>query len=330
MTGHFPPSQEPVAITVTHLVDELVRRGHRPLVLTTGVGPATYRGVRVVRVREGDAAAVTRELAGYRPDLVHVADPSVLGLAALASAHRLGVPAVVTHHSVAPGHVADWLGRHGVPTLAWRSGVDTDLYRPEMRSPELSGKWSKRGRLLVVGHVGAVDRPRVRRRLVELGRLPGVCLVAVRATAGAESLRAKVPGAKVLGDVSGIDLAHAVASYDVLVQPRRKELDCHGVRRALASGVPVVGFAAGGVPDLVTHGVNGLLVDPRQPHGMRDAVASLVGDPGLVTRLAGPARGSVSGRTWADAVDELLVHWAAAIAPALSPAGAASRSPAAS
>ncbi len=287
MTGHFPPSQEPVAITVTHLVDELVRRGHRPLVLTSGVGPASYRGVRVVRVRERDAAALTRELAGYRPDLVHVADPRVLGLVALASAHRLGVPAVVTHHSVAPGHVADWLGRHGVPTLPWRSGVDTELYRPEMRSPTLSEKWSKRG------------------------RLPGVRLVAVRAAAGAESLRAKVPGAKVLGDVSGIDLAHAVASYDVLVQPCRKELDCHGVRRALASGVPVVGFAAGGVPDLVTHGVNGLLVDPRQPHGMRDAVASLIRDPGLVTRLAGPARASVAGRTWTHAVDELLAeHWA--------------------
>ena len=319
MTGHFPPSQEPVAITVTHLVDELVRRGHRPLVLTAGVGPASYRGVRVVRVREGDAAAVTRELVGYRPDLVHVADPRLLGLVALASAHRLGVPAVVTHHSVAPGHVADWLGRHGVPTLPWRSGVDTDLYRPEMRSPALSEKWSTRGRLLVVGHVGAVDRPRVRRRLAEVGRLTGVRLVAVRATAGAESLRAKVPGAKVLGDVSGIDLAHAVASYDVLLQPRRKELDCHGVRRALASGVPVVGFAAGGVPDLVTHGVNGLLVDPRQPHGMRDAVASLVGDPGLVTRLAGPARASVSGRTWTHAVDELLaVHWAGLLPPRAS------------
>ena len=49
MTGHFPSPQEPVATTVTHLVDELVRRGHRPLVLTTGVGPASYRGVRVCR-----------------------------------------------------------------------------------------------------------------------------------------------------------------------------------------------------------------------------------------------------------------------------------------
>ena len=153
----------------------------------------------------------------------------------------------------------------------------------------------------------------------------------LRPLLGADVLREKVPGAKVLGDICGVDLAHAVASYDVLVQPRRKELDCHGVRRALACGVPVVGFAAGGVPDLVTHGVNGLLVDPRHRHGMRDAVAALVRDPGLVTRLAGPARASVSDRTWADAVDELLaVHWAAAVSPPLSPEGAAVRSPAAS
>ena len=244
---------------------------------------------------------------------MHVADPRMLGMLALRAAHRLGAPAVVTHHSVAPGHVADWLARRGSPTLDWRSGVDTDLFRPEMRTPALSEKWSRHGQLLVVGHVGPVDRPRVARRLVEVGRVPGVRLVAVRAGAGAERLRAKVPGAKVLGDMSGVDLAHAVASYDVLVQPRRKELDCHGVRRALASGVPVIGYAAGGVPDLVTHGVNGLLVDPAQPHGLREAVASLVRDPALVTRLGGRARDSVLGRTWTDAVDDLLEQWSAAV-----------------
>jgi phosphatidylinositol alpha 1,6-mannosyltransferase len=164
--------------------------------------------------------------------------------------------------------------------------------------------------------VGPVDRPNVRRRLVDVGRLPGVRLVVVRAGDGADQLRRQVPGAKVLGDISGVDLAHAVASYDVLVQPRKKELDCHAVRRALASGVPVVGLATGGITDVVADGVNGLLVDPDHPHALRDGVDRLLRHPDLRARLAERARDSVAVRTWADAVDELLeVHWSAVARP---------------
>jgi phosphatidylinositol alpha 1,6-mannosyltransferase len=342
VTGTFTPSQEPVATTVKHLVDELVRRGHRPLVLTTGVGPATYRGVRVVRLRDGDGPAAARELEQYLPDLVHVADPRLLGTVALRAAHRLGLPTVVSHHSSGTGVLGEWasakvagratrtlasslplrerLETAGVPTALWRSGVDTELYRPEMRSPTLVDSWSRSGRCLVVGHVGPVDGPNVQRRLAEVAALTGVRLVAVRAGEGAERLRSRVPGAKVLGDVSGVDLAHAVASYDVLVQPRRKEQDCHGVRRGLASGVPVVGLDTGGVTDLVAHGVNGLLGDPQRPHALRDAVARLRDEPALRDGLALRARDSAT-RTWADAVDELLgVHWAAVL-PELAHSG---------
>jgi phosphatidylinositol alpha 1,6-mannosyltransferase len=266
---------------------------------------------------------------------VHVADPRLLGTVALRAANRLDVPTVVSHHAAGTGVLGEWasaklagrssrtlasslalqarLSSAGVPAALWRSGVDTELYRPEMRSPTLVDSWSRSGRCLVVGHVGPVDRPNVQRRLAEISGLNGVRLVAVRADQGAERLRARAPGAKVLGDVSGVDLAHAVASYDVLVQPRKKEQDCHGVRRALACGVPVVGLATGGVTDLVAHGVNGLLADPQQPHALRDAVVRLRDHRGLRDALASRARDSVT-RTWADAVDELVgVHWAAVL-----------------
>lgn len=333
VTGAFPPSQEPVATTVKHLVDEAVRRGHRPLVLAPGLGPASYRGVRIVRTRPNDVATLSRELDAFRPDLVHVADPRLVGPAPLRVARRLGLPTVVSIHSAGSGRVGDWWGslaaagadrtlvtclaaqerlaRAGVAADLWRPGVDADLFDPSMRSAPLVDKWSRGGRL-VVGHIGPVDKPNVLRRLVAVGRLPGVRLVVVRAGTGADRLRAKVPGAKVLGDITGVDLAHAVASYDVLVQPRKKDLDCHGVRRALASGVPVVGLATGGITDLVADGVNGLLLDPDQPHALCAGVERLRGDPGLRARLAGRARESVAVRTWADAVDELVeVHWAA-------------------
>lgn len=337
VSGAFPPSTEPVATTVKQLVDEAVRRGWEPLVIAPGVGPASYRGVRVVRVRPNDTDTIAAELEAFRPELVHVADPRLLGPAPLRAARRVGLPTVVSHHSAGTGRIGDWRGAvaaggadrtlvtclaarqrlaaAGVLADLWRPGVDADLFHASMRSPALVERWARDGRL-VVGHVGPVDKRHVLRRLVDVGGLPGIRLVAVRAGDGADRLRRKVPGAKVLGDLSGVDLAHAIASYDVLVQPRRKELDCHAVRRALASGVPVVGLASGGVTDVVADGVNGLLVDPDHPHALRDGVDRLRRKPELRARLADRSRESVALRSWADSVDELVeVHWSAVLRP---------------
>ncbi|MCW2758865.1 MAG: glycosyl transferase, group 1 [Nocardioidaceae bacterium] len=337
VTGAFPPSREPVATTVKHLVDEAVRHGHRPLVLAPGVGPASYRGVPVVRIRGGDTSAIRRELAALGPDVVHVADPRLAGPQAVRVARQLGLPTVVSQHSVGEGPVPPWWKRGattdadltlatclwaldrldaGSPpgrTSLWRPGTDTDLYCPAMRDERLVEHWS-RGRDLVVGHVGDVSRPRVVRRLAAIAELPGVRLVVLRAGPGAERFRARVPGAKVSGDLSGVDLAHALASLDVLVVPRRKELDCHTARRALASGVPVVGVAGGGVTDVVADGVNGLVVRADDEYGVPAAVARLRRDPELRARLGSRARAGVVTRTWADAYDELVaVHWASVL-----------------
>lgn len=337
VTGAFPPSHEPVSTLTKHLLDEAVRHGHQSLVLAPGLGPSTYRGLRVARMRSGDAAGITRELTAYGPDLVHVADPRLAGTTALRVARRMGLPTVASHHSLGSGPLSEWrrplastgadrslvtclfaqagLRESGEPAELWRPGTDLDLYAEAMRSDALVDRWA-RGRSgkhrLVVGYVGPVDRPNVVRRLVEIAELPGVRLVVVRASAGVEKLRARVPDAKVLGNMSGVDLAHAVASFDVLVQPRKKDLDGHDVRRALASGVPVLGFATGGVTDLVAHRVNGMLVDPDRRHALSAAVKRLRDDPELRGSLASRARESLAGRTWADAYEELVeVHWTA-------------------
>ena len=44
------------------------------------------------------------------------------------------------------------------------------------------------------------------------------------------------------------------------------------VLEAAAAGVPVVASRVGGIPDLVDHGVNGLLFDPHDPGSIRENV----------------------------------------------------------
>ena len=50
---------------------------------------------------------------------------------------------------------------------------------------------------------------------------------------------------------------------------------------AMACGLPVVSTSAGGIPELVTHGVNGFLTAPGDVAGIENQIASLLDSPDL-------------------------------------------------
>ena len=52
----------------------------------------------------------------------------------------------------------------------------------------------------------------------------------------------------------------------------------------------MVGTAVGGIPDLVTHGRNGLLVPARDPEALADALVRVLEDRELAEQLARGAR----------------------------------------
>jgi glycosyltransferase involved in cell wall biosynthesis len=59
---------------------------------------------------------------------------------------------------------------------------------------------------------------------------------------------------------------------------------------AYAAGRPVVASRWRSIPEIVEHGVSGLLVEPRDAADLARALASLAGDPALAARLADGAR----------------------------------------
>ncbi|MBV9832572.1 MAG: glycosyltransferase, partial [Marmoricola sp.] len=122
-------------------------------------------------------------------------------------------------------------------------------------------------------------------------------------------------GAKVVPAASDVEQAACLASFDVLLQPRKREVYSPGVLDALASGVPVVAFDTGTAGDVVRHERNGLLVGAdRGGKAFGRAVSRLAASPDLLYTLAANARDSVIGRTWDDAVAELLdVHYPRAV-----------------
>jgi glycosyltransferase involved in cell wall biosynthesis len=65
---------------------------------------------------------------------------------------------------------------------------------------------------------------------------------------------------------------------------------------AMAAGAPVVATAVSGIPELVEHEVNGLLVEPDDPQALADALLRLHDDPELTRRLTENARATVRER----------------------------------
>jgi glycosyltransferase involved in cell wall biosynthesis len=65
---------------------------------------------------------------------------------------------------------------------------------------------------------------------------------------------------------------------------------------AMAMAVPVVSTNISGIPEMIDDGVHGLLVEPRNPQALADALRSVLTDPELHARLARAGRERICER----------------------------------
>jgi glycosyltransferase involved in cell wall biosynthesis len=86
------------------------------------------------------------------------------------------------------------------------------------------------------------------------------------------------------------DVPTLLAAADLFVLASHHEGLPVALMEALASGLPVVATAVGGVPEAVHDGVEGVLVPAGQPDTLADAVLALVADPGSRARMGRAAR----------------------------------------
>jgi phosphatidylinositol alpha 1,6-mannosyltransferase len=354
VTESFLPQVNGVTNSVLRILEHFRERGHDAMVVAPGDGPAEYAGAPVVRVpavplpvyRSFPIALPTRQvehaLREFRPDVVHLASPTVLGAMGAVAAQRLDVPSVAVFQSDLPAFVRryrlavtapaawswlQWIHRHAALTLApssvvaweleqrgfapvarWARGVDVDRFNPVHRSELMRRHIAPRGEV-VVGYVGRLAAEKQVDRLLRLADLPGTRLVIVGDGPLRARLERRLTRARFLGFRTGGDLSATVASLDVFVHPGEAETFCQAVQEALASGVPVVAPAAGGPIDLVRHGVNGWLFPSGRPDLLRGAVAELATDASTRVVMGRAARASVEGRTWPELGDELLGHY---------------------
>lgn len=76
----------------------------------------------------------------------------------------------------------------------------------------------------------------------------------------------------------------------IFVLPSDNENSPNALAEAMVTGMPVVATAVGGIPSMVEDGRTGLLVPPRQPGPLRDAILRLLTNRAERTQLAANAR----------------------------------------
>jgi len=275
-------------------------------------------------------ARLVRLIRAERPDVVHT-HLQAANLYGRCAALIAGAPAIVaTEHNVYASKAARyvaverWLARRSDALvavseevrrfLASQLALDASAIRvihngiaPAM--PTERGLAALRQRLAFVGGrplIGVVASLTAKKghehllRALAALRDRGVGCVAVFAGDGPERSRLQSMAAT-LGLANDVlflgnwrPAAEVFALLDVFVLPSVVEGLPLALLEAMAAGVPVVATTVGGVPEVIAHGVNGLLVPPASPPALADAIASLAGSAALRQQLRERGRATVA------------------------------------
>lgn len=283
----------------------------------------------------------------FQPDLIHVVNPAFLGVGGIYYAKTMNIPLIASYHTHLPQYLQHYglgalegllwellkavhnqarlnlctssamvkeLVNHGIERVdLWQRGVDTEMFQPHLASAQMRSRLSQGNPdaplLLYVGRVSAEKE--IDRIKPVLEAIPQARLAIVGDGPNREALETHFAGTKTnfVGYLQGLELASAFASADAFVFPSRTETLGLVLLEAMAAGCPVVAARSGGIPDIVTDGVNGYLFEPDDPDGAITATKSLLEATRIREELRLNARHEAEQWGWAAATDQLQTYY---------------------
>ncbi len=191
----------------------------------------------------------------------------------------------------------DWVRRTHLPAgrvVTIHNGIDPDRFVRRYSRADARQRLGLPADGLIVGGVGRLDEAKGFEYLIAAAaqlraEFPGLC-VAVAGTGPlrehleAEAARLGVSEqVRFLGFQSDVQLA--LDALDVFAMPSRCEALPYALLEAMATELPAVGAAVGGVPEVIVPGETGLVVPPREPGQFAAALRTLLRDADLRARM---------------------------------------------
>lgn len=279
---------------------------------------------------------VYQALKDFDPDVIHLTTPGFLIFATLLYARLLRKALLLSYHTHLPVYTRNYglgfcqgavwtmlrmqhnradftlttspqlceeLVQNGFERVGlWRKGIDTAVFAPKFRSASMRARLTdghpEDPLLIYVGRVGAEKNLSFFAPL--LRRFPHCRLAIVGDGPTRPELESVLAGSKThfAGILHGRELSEAFASADVFVMPSESETLGFVVLESMASGVPVVGARAGGIPDIISHRENGYLFEPGSVDDCAALVQDLLDDEQLRTRMGAAAREEANRWSW--------------------------------
>ena len=265
-----------------------------------------------------------RDLANFAPNIIHVASPDIVAHRALSWARARGIPAVASVHTrfetylqyyhlqafepavrmilrrfyrrcdaiVAPAESTAAIlraQRMNSDISIWTRGVDREQFNPERRSLDWRRERGIEADEMAVAFLGRLVLEKgldVFADAIDAARARGVKLhvVAIGEGPARGYFEQRLPDAIFTGQLTGTELATALASCDIFLNPSITEAFGNVTLEAMACGLPVVAAVATGATSLVRDGETGILVEPRDADAYGEALAAYAADPDLRRR----------------------------------------------
>lgn len=294
------------------------------------------RGAMVVELPMGGdldafwAGPLRKLIRAHAPDAVHVHSRRGADLVGGRCARRAGVPAVLTRRvdnrepawwarlkyrpysvvaaisSAVESELVDHVGLDPGRVVRVASAVDTERHRPDSAARvRLAVTLGIPPGSIVIGVVAQLIPRKGHALLLDclrevVSRHPEVQVLCFGRGPRERALRRRIAAHGLSEHVRLMgfrdDLAALVPGLDLLVHPARREGLGVAVLEAMSCGVPVVASDAGGIPDVVEHGVSGWLFPAGDRRALRDSVLRMLGDEAVRLRLARAGRERVRSR----------------------------------